>query len=106
MTVLTLAGRLVLEDGEAPLRERIDALAQDVRVDIVLNVNDVTCIDSCGIGTIVGRFVSLKRRGGHLKLVCPSARCRRVLEITHLLPVFDVYDTEEAAIDSLNLVTR
>ena len=106
VTVLALDGRLVLEEGEGPLRDRIDALVREGRIDIVLNLHDVTFMDSCGIGTVVGKFVTLRRRGGHLKLVCPSQRCRHVLEITHLLPVFEVFETDEAAVASFNTVAH
>jgi anti-sigma B factor antagonist len=106
VTVLALAGRLVLEEGDAPLRDRIDALVKDGRIDIVLNLHDITYVDSCGIGAIASKFVSLKRRGGHMKLVCPSLRCRHVLEITHLLPVFEIFETDEAAIASFAAVAH
>ena len=106
VTILALAGRLVLDEGDAPLRERIDALAREGRIDLVLNLHDISFIDSSGIGTIVGKFVSLRRRGGHLKLVCPSMRCRHVLEITHLLPVFQVFETDEAAVESFSAVAH
>jgi anti-anti-sigma factor len=105
VAVLTLTGQLVLEEGDTPLRSRIDQIVLDGCIDIVLNMHDVTIIDSCGIGAIVSKFVSLKRRGGHLKLVCPSTRSRHVLEITHLLPFFEVFDTNEAALESFNLAT-
>jgi anti-sigma B factor antagonist len=106
VTILALAGRLVLDEGDAPLRERVDALAKEGRIDVVLNLHDISFVDSSGIGSIVGKFVSLRRRGGHLKLVCPSERCRHVLEITHLLPVFEVFETDEAALDSFKAVAR
>lgn len=104
VTVLALAGRLVLDEGDVPLRERIDALIAEGRIDVVLNVHDVTYMDSCGIGAVVEKFVGLRRRGGHLKLVCPTDRCRRVLEITHLLPIFEVYETEDDAVRSFAAV--
>ena len=102
VTVLTLAGRLVLDEGDGPLRDRIDSLITEGRLDIVLNVHDVTYVDSCGIGALVEKFVGLRRRGGHLKLVCPTDRCRHVLEITHLLPIFDIYDSDERAVRSFS----
>ncbi len=104
VTVLALEGRLVLEEGEAPLRQRVDGLAAEGRLDVVLNMHDVTYIDSAGIGAVVREFVTLKRRGGSLKLVCPSTRARHVLEITHLLPCFEVFETDEAAVSSFDHV--
>jgi anti-anti-sigma factor len=103
VTVLTLAGRLVLDDGDATLRERVGALVREGRTQIVLNLHDLTYMDSCGIGVLVDLYHSLRQRGGHLKLVCPSDRCRRVLALTHLLTVFDPYESEEAALRSFGV---
>ena len=100
VTVLTLAGRLVLDDGDATLRERVGALVRGGRTQIVLNVHDLTYMDSCGIGVLVDLYQRLRQRGGHLKLVCPSQRCRHVLALTHLLTVFDPYESEDAALRS------
>ena len=100
VTVLTLTGRLVLGDGDQSLYKRITALIQEGAIHIVLNIHDVSYIDSCGIGMLVGTFVSVRGRGGILKLVCPSDRCRRVLQLTHLLPVFEVYESDDAAVAS------
>ena len=98
VTVLRLTGRLVLEDGDAPMRERIDALVQEGRVDIVLNLQNVNYIDSCGVGSVVAKFLSVRRRGGDLKLVCLSERCRHVLEITGLIPILAPLDSEDEAL--------
>ena len=100
VTILTASGRLVLGEGDVLLRERIDALILESRIDIVLNAHDLTYVDSSGIGALVAKYVSLRQRGGNLKLVCPSDRCRRVLAITHVLPLFDVHESNEAAIRS------
>jgi anti-sigma B factor antagonist len=99
--ILTLAGRLVLGDGDVRLRECVDAHIRAGRLDIVLNMHDVTYVDSCGIGALVAKYVTLHNRGGHLKLVCPSERCRHVLAVTHLLPVLECYPSEDAALRSL-----
>lgn len=98
VTALTLSGRLVLDEGDAPMRERIDALVQEGRVDIILNLQNVNYIDSCGVGSVVAKFLSVRRRGGDLKLVCLSERCRHVLEITGLIPILAPLDSEEEAL--------
>ena len=98
VTVLTLTGRLVLEDGDAPMRERIDALVQEGRVEIILNLQNVNYIDSCGVGSVVAKFLSVRRRGGDLKLVCLSERSRHVFEITGLIPILAPLDSEEEAL--------
>jgi anti-sigma B factor antagonist len=100
VTVLKLTGRLVLGDGDESLCKRFGALIQAGRTRIVLNVHDVSYIDSCGIGVLVANFVSVRGRDGILKFVCPSERCRRVLQLTHVLPLFEVYESDEAAVAS------
>jgi len=106
VTVLTVAGRLVLGDGDAALHERIEALAREGRIDIVLNVHDASYVDSCGVGVMVQEYVSLRRRGGTLKLVCPSQRCHRMLTITHLTAILELYESDEAALRSYVAETR
>ena len=100
VTVLRLRGRLVLEEGEAPLRAHIDALIAEGRTEIVLNLHDITYIDSSGVGAIAAKFLSVRRRGGDLKLVDLSERCHHVLEITGLLPVLMPVHTEDEALRS------
>ena len=100
VTVLALAGRLVLEEGDLPLRQHVDALIAEGRIDLVLNLHDVTYMDSCGIGALVEEYKSLRRRGGNIKLLCPTERCRRVLAVTHLLSIFESFESEDAAVRS------
>ena len=63
VTFLTLAGRLILDEGENPLRARIDALIRERRIDVVLDLHDVTYLDSCGVGALVEKCVSLRKAG-------------------------------------------
>ena len=104
--LLTLAGRLVLEEGTDPLRERIDSLIQRGRLDLILDLHGVTYIDSCGVGTVVAKYLSLRRRGGDLKLLNLSERCRHVFTITGLLPVLEPFESEEAAVRSFTTADR
>jgi anti-sigma B factor antagonist len=100
VTVLRLRGRLVLEEGEAPLRKHIDALIAEGRTEIVLNMHDVYYIDSSGVGSIAAKFLSVRRRGGDLKLVDLSERCYHVFDITGLLPILMPVRTEAEALRS------
>src|SRR5215212_8198354 len=103
VTVLRLHGRLVLEEGEAPFREHIDRLIAAGRTDVVLNLHDVNYLDSSGVGSIVAKYLSLRRRGGDLRLVDLSERCHHVLDITGLLPILMPLRTEEEALRSFAL---
>src|SRR5688572_29658815 len=100
VTILQLDGRLVLYEGETDLKNRINDLVSGGRVKIILDLQNVTYIDSAGVGTIIAKYVSVRRLGGDVKLLNLSRRSMRVMTITRLLDVFDTFDSEQAAIDS------
>ena len=100
VTVLELEGRLVLEEGEIPLREQVDQLVAQGPVKIVLDMSHVTRLDSAGIGTLVSKYLTASRKGGNLKLVQPTDHSRYLLDITKLSTVFEIYESEEEAIRS------
>ena len=102
VTVLRLDGRLVLEEGEAPFRASIDHLAREGRLHVVVDLRRVSYIDSAGLGAMVSRYVSLRRKGGDLKLVRPTPRSTHVLDITRLSQVFEIFDREEDAVRSFS----
>jgi anti-anti-sigma factor len=98
VTVLHLYGRLVLEDGDSVFRDAVNDIVAENRVNLVVNLADVTAIDSAGIGVLVGRFLSVRRRGGDMKLANLTARSHRVMTITQLLDVFDCFDSVDEAV--------
>lgn len=99
VTVLDLQGRLVLDEIDY-FRSRVDDLVASKRLFIVLNLKDVTYIDSAGVGMMVGKYLSVRRAGGDVKLLNLTARSQRVMTITKLLTVFQAFDAEEEAIAS------
>jgi anti-sigma B factor antagonist len=100
VAILDLSGRLILSDGEKPFRQKIDDLMKRGQTRILLNFQDVTYLDSAGVGAVVWKFVSIKRQGGQLKLLNLSARSHKVLSVTKLLTVLDTFDSEAAALKS------
>jgi anti-anti-sigma factor len=100
VVVLTLTGRLVLEDVEAELRGALDGLIRQGRLKLVLNLQDVTYVDSAGLGFLVSRYVSVHRRGGDMKLVRVQPRVAHVLEITRLSQIFDTFALDEDAVQA------
>ena len=100
VTVLDLAGRLVFGEGVAVLRAHINETVDQGRLNIVLNLRDVTYVDSCGIGVLVAKFVSLRRMGGDLRLVNMTSRSQRLMEITKLLGIFRIFESEAEAVSS------
>ena len=100
VSILDLKGRLVLEDGDAVLRQRINDLVAQGRLKILVNLQDVTYVDSCGVGVLIAKYVSLRKKGGDVKLLHLTSRSHRVMEISKLLSVFETFDSEDHALRS------
>ena len=100
VSVLDLSGKIVLGEGDGQVRERIKDLLSDGQKKILLNLGDVTYIDSAGLGALISSYTTTKREGGQLKLVNLTKRIQDLLAITKLITVFDTYDTEQEAIES------
>ncbi len=100
ITVVQLEGRIVLGEESNALREQVKGLLAGNKKRIVLNMNNVTYIDSAGLGTLVAAFHSARSQGATLKLANLGSKFREVLQVTKLLTVFDVFDNEAAAIQS------
>src|SRR5205085_9088951 len=92
--ILDLEGRLVLGDGEQEFRDKVDELMNQGHLQILVNMNGITYIDSAGVGAIVWKYITLVRKGGMLKLLHLKTRAHTVLSITKLLTVLEVYETE------------
>jgi len=103
VTVLTLSGRLVADEEDLVFAYQVGGLLAENRIHIVVDFHDVTSIDSGGVCTLVAKLVSVRRRGGDMRLVRVTDRTRRVLEITRLLSVFQVFESTEEAIHSFSV---
>ena|ERR1700752_3910551 len=96
VVILDLHGRADI------LNNQLRRLIQDGTSKVLLNLTDVTQLDSSSIGTIVSAFVSLKRRGASLKLLRPRGNVRLVLETAHLLDLIPSIEDETEAIASFH----
>jgi anti-sigma B factor antagonist len=103
VTILELHGRLVM-DEDTSCTELIDDLVRQGRIRLILDLRDVSYIDSAGVGALIAKFVSLRRRGGDLRLVSLSDRVRRVITIARLLDVFDTFESEDLAVRSFSVL--
>jgi anti-sigma B factor antagonist len=97
--VIDCAGRLIFGEETAALRDQVRALINDDSR-ILLNLADVTYIDSGGLGTLVALYTTARNAGGALKLSRLTARVGDLLQVTKLLTVFEVYNSEEEAVQS------
>jgi anti-sigma B factor antagonist len=102
VSVLDLAGKIVLGEGDGQIRDRIKDLLADGQRKILLNLGDISYIDSAGLGALISSYTTTKRAGGQLKLVNLTKRIQDLLAITKLITVFDTFDNEAEAIDSFS----
>jgi anti-sigma B factor antagonist len=100
--VVEIEGRIVLGEESNTFREKVKSLLAAGNKKVVLNMAQVSYIDSAGLGTLVATFHSAKTQGATLKLANLGTKFKEVLQVTKLMTVFDTYDSEAAAIQSFS----
>jgi anti-sigma B factor antagonist len=100
VTIVDLGGRVTLGDGSCKLRETVRELIRRGDRQILLNLKEVTYIDSAGLGELVGSYATMVNRGGQIKLLHADNKVRDVLRATKLSLVFENFTDEEEALRS------
>ena|SRR5918993_5527051 len=103
VTLLRLGGRIVFGDGAPELRTHINDLLDEARLKFLLDLRDVTYMDSFGVGVIAAKYVSVRRKGGDIKMVCLSPRTHQVMRISGLLKIFQTFESEEDGLRSFGI---
>jgi anti-sigma B factor antagonist len=98
--VITLDGRIILGEESHSLREKLKSVIAEGHKKIVLNMADIKYIDSSGLGALVAAHYSAKTQSASMRLCNLGEKFHEVLQITKLLTVFDVFDSEAAAVNS------
>lgn len=98
VAVVDMSGRITLGEGSVVLRDTIRDLIGKGNKKILLNLGNVTYIDSSGIGELVSAFTAVRRENGELKLLNLTKKVHDLLQITKLYTVFDIKDDEATAI--------
>ena len=102
VTILDLVGKLTIDQDAQRLKDKINSLIQEQRTAVVLNLADVSYIDSGGLGQLVSSYGSLAKTSGGLKLLHVNKRNHDLLSITRLVTIFDSFDSEDEAVKSFN----
>jgi anti-sigma B factor antagonist len=98
VTVIDLSGRITLGEGSSMLRDELRTLIGTNRRKILLNLADVSYIDTSGIGQLVAGFTTVSNQGGHLKLLNLTKKVKDVLQITKICTIFETFDDETQAL--------
>jgi anti-anti-sigma factor len=102
VTIVDLAGRCTLGEPTELLDRELKKLLDGGCRKLLLNLTELSQIDSTGVSTIVATYVSLRRLKGEVKLLHPTGRVQTVLEITHMLQVIPNFEDEATAIASFS----
>ena len=100
VVLVALNGRIVLGEESTALREKLKGLIASGKQKIVLNMSEIGYIDSSGLGALVAAHLSAKNAGASIRLCNLGQKFHEVMQMTKLLTVFDVYETEAAAVAS------
>jgi len=102
VTVVDAVGRMTLGEGASTFRDTIRDLASSSHKKVLLNLGEVSYIDSSGIGEMVAGFATVTNQGGSMKLLNLTKRVKDLLQITKLYTVFEVFDDEATAVRSFS----
>jgi anti-sigma B factor antagonist len=100
VSIVDLAGRITLGEGSGLVRSTIKELVNSGHKNILLNLKEVSYIDSAGLGEMVGAYASVSNAQGSIKLLHPQSRVHDLLQITKLYTVFVPFDDEPEALRS------
>jgi anti-sigma B factor antagonist len=99
--IVDVSGKVTLGDGgDAMLKDKMGSLVQQGKKKVLLNLGDVSYVDSAGLGAIVQAYATLNKNGGSLRLLNATKRIKDLLSITKLLTIFETYDNEAEAVKS------
>jgi len=100
VAIVDLAGRITLGEGSGLVRSTIKDLVSAGQKNILVNLKEVSYLDSAGLGELVGSYASVTNGGGSIKLLHPQAKVHDLLQVTKLYTVFVAFDDENEALRS------
>jgi anti-sigma B factor antagonist len=103
VVIVEVSGKITLGDGgDMALKDKMGSLVQQGQKKVLLNLGDVSYVDSAGLGEIVQSYATVTKNGGALKLLNVTKRIKDLLSITKLITVFDTFDSETEALASFS----
>lgn len=103
ISVLDLEGKITLGEGSQEFRNSIRSHVEKGRKNILLNLENLSSVDSSGLGELVAAYTAITKCGGQIKLLNLTKRVHELMFITKLVTVFDVYDNEAEAINNFDV---
>jgi anti-sigma B factor antagonist len=100
VTLLSLQGAILGGPEANALNDELHRLIDDGRKQVVIDLSQVTLMNSSGLGMLIGGYTTMKNNGGELKLACLTGNVRKLIEITKLHTIFHPYDSVDEAVAS------
>ncbi|HUJ22259.1 MAG TPA: STAS domain-containing protein [Bryobacteraceae bacterium] len=100
IVIVDLSGRITLGDGSGVVRETVQDMLQEGQKNILLNLGEVSYIDSSGLGELVGAYATVANQGAQIKLLNVQKKVHDLLQVTKLYTVFESFTSETAAVRS------
>ena len=98
VTILDLSGQITFTEGDQQFKDKVNSLVHQGRKHILVNLANVTHMDSAGLGELVGAYTTVSKAGGSMKLLNLTKRLHDLLAITKLLTIFDTFESEQDAL--------
>ena len=102
VAIVDLSGRITLGEGSGTVRNTIKELADQGKRNILLNLGEVSYIDSAGLGEMIGSYATITNQGGKIKLLNVQKKVKDLLQVTKLYSIFEAFESESAALASFS----
>jgi anti-sigma B factor antagonist len=100
VSIVDLNGKVTLGENTGILRDELRSLLSQGHKNILINMKDVSYVDSAGLGELVGAYTTATNQGGSVKLLHLQGKMRDLMQITKLHTIFPAFDDEKAAVSS------
>ncbi|MFL6415465.1 MAG: STAS domain-containing protein [Bryobacteraceae bacterium] len=104
--IVELSGKITLGENTGILRDEIRSLLAQGQKNILINMGDVSYVDSAGLGELVGAYTTAANQGGTVKLLKLQAKMKDLLQVTKLHTIFPVFEDEREAIASFSQTAK
>jgi len=100
VTIVSVSGDLVIGDSEAAFKKEVLRLLEQGKVDLLIDCTSLRIVDSTGLGALVRAMTTSQNEGGQAKLLGVGPHLKKLLEMTKLDSVFEIFDDREQAVSS------
>ncbi len=100
VAIVDLSGKVTLGENTGILRDELRSVLAQGNKNIVLNMKDVSYVDSAGLGELVGVYTTATNQGGAVKLLHLQGKMKDLMQITKLHTIFPAFENEQEAVSS------